>query len=81
MHLIIVSPFSQKTIDIEWIELNTPVGNFVIQPEHAPTIITLTPGQPVIYMISNGKEESFIVREAIVQVTRTAVTLLMQDAL
>lgn len=81
MHLIIVSPFAQKTIDIEWIELNTPVGNFIVQPEHAPTIITLTPGQPVIYMTTSGKEESFIVREAIVQVTRTAVTLLMQDTL
>lgn len=81
MLLTIMSPFSQTTTDIEWIELNTPAGNFVIQPEHAPTIMTLSPGQPVIYMTTSGKEESFIISNALVQVTRTTVTLLMQDTL
>lgn len=78
MELIIISPFSKTSVDVEWVELNTPVGNFIIQPEHAPTIVTLTPGQPIIYMTTSGKEESFNVKEAVVQVTRNSVTLLMQ---
>lgn len=81
MQLIILSPFSKVTIDIEWIELNTPAGNFIIQPEHAPTVVTLTPQQPVIYMTTSGKEESLIVNKAIAQVTRTSITLLMQETL
>jgi F0F1-type ATP synthase epsilon subunit len=81
MQLIIVSPFSKRAVDVEWVELNTPTGNFIIQPEHAPTIVTLTPGQRIIYMTTGGKEESFIISQAIVQVTRTTVTLLMQDTL
>jgi F0F1-type ATP synthase epsilon subunit len=81
MQLIIVSPFAKKIIDIEWIELNTPAGNYIIQAEHAPTIVTLTPGKPIIYLTTQGKEESWIVTQAIVQVTRSSVTLVTHDTL
>lgn len=75
MQLIIVSPFLKKEIVIDWIELNTPAGNIIIQPDHVPTIVTLVPNKPVIYMTTDGKEESLSVTDALVQVTRSTVTL------
>ncbi|MFZ5954744.1 MAG: hypothetical protein ACOYT8_06645 [Candidatus Dependentiae bacterium] len=79
MMLHIISPIRSTTIEIEWIELNTPVGNFIIKQGHIPTILTLTPGAPCIFFGSDGKQETLKPQSALAEISRSAVTLFMQD--
>lgn len=81
MKLYIISPFSKKTFDIAWLELNTPVGNFIIQPGHASTILTLAPQKHVTFCLKSGKQETFIVKQGIADITRTTATLLLSEEL
>lgn len=76
MQLIIVTTSAKDIFDVSWVEFNTPTGNYVIQPGHAPTILALNPGQPIIYCLKNGKEQILMIKRAIAQITRTNVTIL-----
>lgn len=80
MLLSIISPLDKKSYKILWLELNTPLGNFVIQPEHAPTILTLAPNRPVIFCLHNGKEESINITQGIVEISRSTATIFISDS-
>ena len=43
MKLELIGPTSTQKIDIAWLDAQTPEGNFVIKPGHAPIIIILAP--------------------------------------
>ncbi|MFC1845500.1 F0F1 ATP synthase subunit epsilon [Candidatus Dependentiae bacterium] len=79
MELKIVSPEGSKTHEIIWLELNTSAGNFVIQPEHAPMIVTLAPDKDVIFCLKNGKQETFAPTGGIAEITRHSATLLINQ--
>ena len=55
MQLFITRPFEKININIEWIEIETVVGNFIIQPEHAPMVIELKPGIKAVYELPGLK--------------------------
>ena len=77
MKLIIMNPQSQQTFDVEWVEFNTPSGNIIVQEHHAPTILTLSPGQETRYKNSDGTIATMIVQAGIAHVTQDAVTLIL----
>ena len=77
MELKIVSPLETKTDEIRWIEINTPKGNFVIEPEHAPMIMTLSPGKKVIYEHRDGKKGSLIIECGLIHITRKSATIIV----
>ncbi len=79
MQLIVITPEKKELFDITWVECNTPGGNYVIQPGHAPTIFSLSPHRPFIYCLKNGKEEVIMVKLGIVEITRTHITLLLNN--
>jgi F0F1-type ATP synthase epsilon subunit len=80
MKLYIISPFSKKIVDIAWLELNTPVGNFVIQPGHVPMVLTLAPHKNVTYCLKSGKQETFSAsQQAIAEITRSSGTILLNE--
>jgi len=81
MKLNIISPFTKKSLDIAWIEINTPVGNFVIQPGHVPMIATLVPEKEIIFCLKSGKQESFLIKQGTIDITRTDATLLLSQEL
>ena len=81
MKLTIISPFSKKELDIAWLELNTPAGSFVIQPGHAPTILTLSAHKEVTFCLKSGKQESFTAKQGIVDINRTSATIILSDEL
>lgn len=81
MKLLIVSPFAKKSFDVAWIELNTPIGNFVIQPGHAPMVLTLSPYKEITFCLTSGKQESFAIKQGIIDITRTQATLLLSEEL
>lgn len=77
MELFITRPTEKKSVKIVWLDIDTPVGNFVIQPEHAPMVITLKPESKITYCLTNGKQESIDIRFGVVHVTRKNITLLI----
>ncbi len=77
MKLSIISPLKTVTDKISWIEINTPKGNFVIEPGHAPIIIALTPGRKVIYEHRDGKKGSVVVNCGLAHITRDSATIIL----
>lgn len=77
MNLFIMSPTAQHTYHVAWVEINTPAGNFIIQPGHAPTIFILSAQKPIIFRLENGKQEELMMHHGgIMDVTRTSATIL-----
>ena len=77
MQLIIVTPEKKETVEVTWLELNTPTGNYIIQNGHAPMALALSPKQPFIYAHKNGKEEIVMVERGIAEITRSQVIILL----
>ena len=78
MELTIVSPFEKKVIQISWIEVNTPVGNFVMQRGHAPMIVSLSPDKDIIICLVNGKHETIPSHHGgLLEINRTTARLLL----
>ena len=77
MQLILVSPEKKETVEIAWLELNTPSGNYIIQYGHAPMALALSPKQPLVYAHKNGKEEILMVERGIAEITRSQITILL----
>lgn len=77
MQLHIVSPEKQQTIEVAWVELNTPSGNYIIQQGHAPMALALSPKQQLVFAHKNGKEEIIMVERGIAEITRTQVIILL----
>lgn len=77
MQLIIVTAEKKEIIEAAWVELNTPTGNYIIQPGHAPMILALCPKQPLIYAHKNGKEEIVMAQRGIAEITRSQITVLL----
>jgi len=70
---------TQRTVehDVDWVELNTPVGNMVIQQGHAPMIIELSGGHELLFQVTGGATESVIVVQGVAHITRYEVKILL----
>ncbi len=79
MELRIVSPHKQQRFDVAWIEIDTTVGNFVLQPGHVPTVFSLLPNSKVTFRLTTGKQEAVTVKRAVLQVTRTKAVILVNE--
>jgi len=77
MELRIVTPQHAQKYTVTWIDLYTPDGNLIIQPNHTPIILILAPGKEVTFCLKNGKKESIMVSQGIIEVMRTYATLLI----
>ncbi len=79
MNLKIISPLRTLTYNVAWLEVNTHIGNFVIQKGHVPTLLVLAPDQEIVFRLKNGKQESIMVPSGIVEVTRELSTVIIQE--
>ena len=79
MELIISSPLQRNTHDVAWVELNSPIGNLVIQPLHAPMVLSLKKGSQVVYGLMSGKQDSFTITSGIAHITRESVLILVTE--
>lgn len=62
--------------EVLWLELNTPCGNYIIQPGHAPMIVTLTPDTKVHCLLAHNREQkTFIVTNGVAHIQRDRVRL------
>lgn len=81
MKFVVMRPGEITEYLVEWIEIATDQGSFVIQPEHAPAIFTLSSHQACVFGLSTGVEESILVSQGVIEVGRTSVLLLISDLL
>ena len=77
MKLSIITPQYVQKYTVTWIDLYTPEGNLIIQPNHAPVILILSPGKEVTFCLKNGKQESIMVTQGIIEIMRTYAILLI----
>jgi hypothetical protein len=78
MKLTIVSLKSKTEHHAVWIEINTPDGNFVLQPHYSPTTFILVAHKDFTYCLTTGKLETITLeKEALLSVTRTSALLLL----
>ena len=79
MELTVITPNQTSRFSIVWLELNTPTGNMVIQPGHAPMILILAPNQSTIFRLKSGKQESIVIRHGIADIRRNRATLVINE--
>ncbi len=70
---------TQRVIEykIDWIELNTPAGNMIVQPGHAPMMIELRSGHELTYKKFDGTQESIMVVQGIAHIMRHEIKILL----
>lgn len=79
--LRIITPTQNTTHEVEWLEINTPAGNRVILPHHAPLIATLTPRSLIKYQPIGAEVIERQISHGVVDVNRTRVILVTNDVI
>lgn len=77
MKLSIIDTEKVVVYDAVWIEINTPVGNMVIQEKHVPIIVELSSGYELIFELLDGEQISIMIVQAIAHVMRDEVKILI----
>ncbi len=77
MTLEILTPYEYRTFIIAWLEVNTGIGNLIIQPGHAPAVMTLTDNSTAIATLPAGNDEVIVVTRGVVEISRSRIRLLM----
>ena len=79
MKFSLIGPDIKKTYEVLWLEVETSLGNFVIQSGHAPLILIVKAHHEIIFCLKNEIIEKQIVPGGILEITRTHATLLLNE--
>ena len=77
MKLHIVTPKWNETIHVDWVELNTDTGNYVIQLGHKPMILLLSIDEELVYKPLQKKSHYLLITEGVVHITRSSITAIV----
>lgn len=81
MQLNIVGIDQKEQFKVIWVELQTKIGNLIIQPEHAPMIIELQPKTQVRFCLDSSKQKTIDISAGFAHITRKSVTVLVDNSL
>lgn len=81
MNLSIISPEQKNNYKVAWIEVQTEVGSFVLQPGHAPMVLVLASNKPLLFRLESGKEKSINIANGVIEVGRASAIVLINTAL
>jgi len=80
MKLRIINPTESTELEIVWLEINTPDGNFIIQNGHIPTTFLLSPSKELKYCFKTGKQDFLTVTKGgILEVTKEEIIALLKE--
>jgi len=80
MNVQIIRPTGKKKIAVSWIEVETSVGNFVIQRGHAPMILALSEKKPIKILLMSGKQQNIEISSGgILEIQRESLKLLLNE--
>lgn len=77
MELKLIGPTSSQSMDIQWLEVQTLNGNFVIKPGHAPLVVLLAPNKELTMELLDGSMTLMTIPGGILEVSRTSLTLIL----
>lgn len=78
--LHIITPVSKITYEVEWLEIDTPMGNRVVFPHHAPLIASLKPRSTISFKVVDGTVETRFAYSGVVEIDRTTANIVINDA-
>jgi F0F1-type ATP synthase epsilon subunit len=81
VELQIVGVDQKEQFSVQWVELQTKIGNLIIQPEHAPMIVELQPSSQVRFCLDNTKQKTVDIAAGFAHITRSDVTILISNNL
>ncbi len=64
-------------MQVNWIEAQTPTGNFTILPGHAPMIVILAPNKELTMELDDGSTTLMTIAGGILEITRVSVILVL----
>ncbi len=79
LELTIVSPTTKKVIHVLWLEVQTPTGSLIIEPEHAPLVSVLSPNKELIFAVKPEVTEAIIIPTGILIVDRKKATVIINQ--
>jgi F0F1-type ATP synthase epsilon subunit len=77
MQFTLIGPTSSQSLDVQWIEVQTLEGNFVVKQGHVPMIIALAPNKELSMELNDGSTTLMTIAGGILEISRTAVRLLL----
>lgn len=77
MELTLIGPTSSQHINVNWLEVQTLAGNFVIKPGHAPMIVVLAPNKELTMELHDGSLTLMTIAGGILEIQRTFITLIL----
>lgn len=76
---MVLSTTHKKEHEINWLEVETSAGNFVLLEGHAPVILLVTPHTSMTLGMVNGKKETFVTNGGILDIRRTKATFFVYE--
>jgi len=58
LKLYIMTPFSTEIVDIEWLRAETNSGEFLILPNHAAMLSSVSDGESIEYKICESEKKT-----------------------
>jgi F0F1-type ATP synthase epsilon subunit len=81
MQVRLLSPTSFQVVDARWIEVNTDVGNFVIERGHMPMVLALANNKPLILGLPDDSRKVInITTGGIVEVSRSLISVFLDQS-
>lgn len=79
MELTIINEHGRQKHTVSWVEFNTPQGNLIVQPGHAPLILQLAKSAPLIFALTSGAQETITPKAAIAHITREKIVVIVRE--
>ncbi len=77
--LHIITPTNAQRISVDWIEVESPTGNFFVGPDHSPLISIIKNKSAIMYKKTGADICSLVVSQGIFKVAENkAIALLDQ---
>ncbi len=77
MEFKLVGPTKAQSMHINWLEVQTQQGNFVILPGHAPMVVLLAHNKEITMELEDGSTTLMTIVGGILEVTRDSLTLIL----
>jgi len=75
--LKIISSTSAQELSIEWIEIESPTGSFLVGHDHSPLISLLKKSSVMLYKTIEGQEVALDIHGGIFKIVNNKATVLL----
>lgn len=79
--LQLISSYSTHSLNVQWIEVVSPSGEFIVGPHHLPLISLVTPQSKLLYKKVDGGLGQFTIPGGILRVEGNVAALLLDSPL